>query len=257
MAIKREVLAITHHRDSMEESKRLVNCLKRSYRETPIKGPEAKRVRFSDIQEHLTAQFPSLILSTSVCSTAVQEAFPQSQRKRFGKERHNYIIGVEISVEQQQSSDPVQILQAENEELSLKVHQLEARTQELEAQNISSNSSRLLVQHLDSLLQHGRHTVHGPNTPDHFQNFSMEGIIDEIRTNAPSVYQLFVHLGDTERNATDDSVSAEQRKAIMSLCTILNARNQKANGLQLLLSFMLIARATSKQVSENQNNITI
>ena len=152
----------------MEESKCLMNCLKRSYRETPIEGPEAKRVRFSDIQEHLTAQFPSLTLSTSVCSTAVQEAFPQSQRKRFGKERHNYIIGVEISVEQQQLSDPVQILQAENEELSLKVHQLEARIQELEAQNISSNSSRLLVQHLDSLLQHGRHTVHGPNTPDHF-----------------------------------------------------------------------------------------
>ena len=173
----------------MDESKRLVNCLKQSYRETPIEGPEAKRVRFSDIQEHLTAQFPLDPLSTSVCSTSdsVQEAFPHSQRKRFGKERHNYIIGVELSGQQQQSSDPVQILQAENKELSLKVHQLEARIQELEAQNISSNSSCLLVQHLDSLLQHGRHIVHGPNTPNHFQNFSMEGVIDEIRTNAPSV----------------------------------------------------------------------
>ena len=77
----------------------------------------------------------------------------------------------------------------------------------------------------------------------------METVIDEIRTNAPSIYQLFRELGDTRRNAIDETISAEQRKIIMSLCTIMNARSQRVNGLQLLLSFMLIARATSKQVS--------
>ena len=77
----------------------------------------------------------------------------------------------------------------------------------------------------------------------------METVIDEIKTNAPSIYQLFLELGDTRRNAIDETTSAEQRKTIMSLCTIMNARSQRVNGLQLLLSFMLIARATSKQVS--------
>ena len=55
-------------------------------------------------------------------------------------------------------------------------------------------------------------------------------------------------LGDTDRNPTESRTPVERRKAIMSLRTILNARRRAANGLQLFLSFMLIARATSKQV---------
>ena len=226
----------------------LVNWLKRSYNTTPLEGPDAKRVKFSDVHESLTAQFPSDRISVIACSTAVQEAFPHSQRKRIGKERQHYITGIEKAI-QQQSSDPMQILQAEKEQLSIKVQHLEARVQELEAKNVPSISSHLLAQQMDSLLQHGHHIIHGPNTPDHFHNFSMEAIIDEIRTSAPSVYELFLHLGDTGRNVIGESTSAEQRKAIMSLCTVLNARSQKVNGMQLLLSLMLIARATSKQVS--------
>ena len=225
----------------------LVSCLKRSYNTTPLEGPDAKRVKFSDVHESLTAQFPSDRVSAIACSTAVQEAFPHSQKKRIGKERQHYITGIEKAV-QQQSSDPMQILQAENEQLSIKVQQLEARIQELEAKNVPSISSHLLAQQMDSLLQHGHHIIHGPSTPDHFHGFSMEAIIDDIRTSAPSVYQLFLHLGDTGRNVIGET-SAEQRKAIMSLCTMLNARSQKVNGMQLLLSLMLIARATSKQVS--------
>ena len=76
----------------------------------------------------------------------------------------------------------------------------------------------------------------------------MDAAIGEVQSIAPDVYQFFVQLGNTDRNKSDDEVSVEERKAIMSLCTVLNARSQFANGLQLLLSIMLIARATSKQV---------
>ena len=41
----------------------------------------------------------------------------------------------------------------------------------------------------------------------------------------------------------------------MSISTILNARCRTANGLQLLLSFMLIAQATSKQVKKDSYNV--
>ena len=51
-----------------------------------------------------------------------------------------------------------------------------------------------------------------------------------------------------DRNPTESRTAVEWRKTMMSLCTILNARQRTANGFQLLLSFMLIARATSKQV---------
>lgn len=39
-------------------------------------------------------------------------------------------------------------------------------------------------------------------------------------------------------------------------CTLLNARSQRVKGLQLLISFMLVARTTSKQISKN-TNITV
>ena len=94
----------------------------------------------------------------------------------------------------------MQILQAEKEQLNIKVQHLEARVRELKAKNVPSVSSHLLTQQIDSSLQHGHHIIHGPNTPDHFHDFSMEAIIDEIRTSAPSVYQLFLHLGNTGRN---------------------------------------------------------
>ena len=37
-------------------------------------------------------------------------------------------------------------------------------------------------------------------------------------------------------------------KAVTSLCSLLNARSVRTKGLQLLISMMLVARATSKQV---------
>jgi hypothetical protein len=102
----------------------------------------------------------------------------------------------------------------------------------------------LLVQQMDSLLQHGDQILHGPNTLTRFPAFSLKAIAEEIEKNAPDVYQLFCQLGDTDRNpTTSNETSVEQWKAIMSMSTILNARCRTANGLQLLLSFMLIARA--------------
>ena len=134
-------------------------------------------------------------------------------------------------------------LRAENEQLSIKVHQLEE-------QNSCPTSGPLLVRQMDSLIKHSNQILHGPNTPARFPAFSMAVVTEEIQSIAPDVYQLFIELGGTERNATDTETSVEQKKAVMSLCTTLNARCRTANGLQLLLSFMLIARATSKQVGK-------
>ena len=135
------------------------------------------------------------------------------------------------------------------------VLQLQKRIDELEAGSSSPvvpkcDCTPLLLRQMDALLQHGDHIMHGPSTPAWFLDFSVQGLIDEIRSAAPDVYRLFLGLGDTDRNKLDHKTPVEQRKAIMSLYTVLNARQREANGLQLLISFMLIARATSKQVKE-------
>lgn len=56
------------------------NCkqwLKQSYTETPTEGPDAKRVKFSDIHEALVQQFPSDEISSQQCTSVVQEVFPR------------------------------------------------------------------------------------------------------------------------------------------------------------------------------------
>ena len=229
-----------------------MHWLNRSYSEAPSDGPDAKRVKFSDIYEGLTEKFPSGISIVS-CSAAIQEAFPNSQRKHLGKDRQQYVVGIEPVQELQeaqpdeQTIDPAESLRAENERLRLQVQQLQAQVKNLTEQNHLSSSNHVLTQQFDALLQQGRQVIHGPDTPQHFPEFSLRSVIDEIETNAPGVWKLFFELGDVERNTAGDA-SAEKKKAIMSLCTLLNARSQFANGIQLLLSFMLIARATSKQV---------
>ena len=115
-------------------------------------------------------------------------------------------------------------------------------------QNTLSTSTTSIVQQMDAFQHHGPDIVHGPNSATQFSEFSMEAIITEINSHVPDAYQLFCQLGNTGRNAKDGGTPAEERKAVMLLCTIMNARSQLANGLQLLLTYMLIARATSKQV---------
>ena len=73
--------------------------------------------------------------------------------------------------------------------------------------------------------------------------------VAELEKHSPELYQLFEKVGDTERNAEGDEQSTEGVKAICSLCSLLNARSSRAKGLQLMMSLMLIARSTARQVS--------
>lgn len=222
------------------------HLLKRSYSETPTEGPEAKRVKFIDIHETLKQNFPSKEISTQLCGRLVEDAFPGTKRIRTGKKRISFVVGIE-KIQSPMEKVTVEKLQEENTQLRTKVHELEERLRELDVN--ATSACPLLVQQMDSLLQHGDQIIHGPSTPVRFPTFSLKGIAEEIQRNAPDLLQLFNHLGDTGRNTTPGTgTPVEQRKAIMSLCTLMNARSRTANGLQLLLTFMLIARATSKQV---------
>ena len=62
------------------------------------------------------------------------------------------------------------------------------------------------------------------------------------------LYKLVQQLGSTQRNARDGARPDEELKAVMALCTLLNARSARTKGLQLMVSLMLVARATGRQV---------
>ena len=262
------------------DEKRLVRRLKEMYSEVEVDtdAPNPKRVKFSDIQDELQKCFPTGNTSTFAISRAITSAFPNSLGKKTGKARQKYIYGVEsqllpssntppeLSSASHQSSSAshqsssashqssstshesssashessalLALEKAKNLDLQQEIKQLQARVSELE-------KAGCLVQQMDTLIQCGKHISHGPHTPECFDSFSMGEVLSEIEMHAPDVMNLLRVLGNTDRNVGSD----DELKAVTSLCTLLKARSQRVKGMQLLMSYMLIARATSKQVS--------
>ena len=105
--------------------------LKASYSETPTDGPDSKWVKFSDIHESLIAQFPTDTISKQMASRAIQEAFPNTEKQRLGREKNTYIVGIQPPV-QVHPSNSIEVLQAQNQQLTETVHQLQVKIRELE-----------------------------------------------------------------------------------------------------------------------------
>ena len=109
------------------------------------------------------------------------------------------------------------------------IHLLEARVHKLE-----KTSPVMFMQQADQ-LQHDSLFVCGPDMPDHLQNFSIDGVIQELQEQALDLYKLFMQFFDIKVNVPPDiSTNNKESKGVTSLCTVLNR-------VQLLISMMLIA----------------
>lgn len=129
-------------------------------------------------------------------------------------------------------------------DLLIEIQRLRERVHELE-----KISSTALCHQADKIIKHTSVITQGPNSLEGFHQMDLDQIVTELRTHAPDLYYLCMTLGDTKRNTNkDDEVTTEDIKAISSMCSLLNACSSKIKGLQLLMSIMLVARATSRQV---------
>ena len=72
-----------------------------------------------------------------------------------------------------------------------------------------------LSQQVCKIVQRGEHVVHGPDTKDHFDTFSMDAVMEELKQEVPDVFQLFMSLGEARRSQADpnDEVGVEQIKS--------------------------------------------
>ena len=59
--------------------------LREQYRSTPSEGPEAKRMKFSDIYSDLSSQFTSTNFNPKMVSQEIKGAFPDTYSKAVGK----------------------------------------------------------------------------------------------------------------------------------------------------------------------------
>ena len=98
------------------------------------------------------------------------------------------------------------------------------------------------------MLNPSRMVYHGPDTLEHFHSFSVDEVLSEVRTHAPDVLRLFQLIGKSDRHDDPESARVSQITLMSSMVTLMKCRSVKVLGVQLLLTFMLIARATSKQV---------
>lgn len=87
-------------------------------------------------------------------------------------------------------------------------------------------------------------TYHGPDTVGHLDAFSVDNIIAEFRQHCPDLLALLQYVG----NSSNDDDPIKQAQITTCLSILMKCYSRKVLGVQLMTSFMLLARATSKQV---------
>ena len=219
-------------------------------------GPYRACMKFEDVQKLLADHFGDV--SSYEVKKILEAAFPHAQ-----SDRSTYILGIRPSqmdatpafspetasqlstVTPQQSSDMISSLTAENTRLHSRISELEAEIKLLQR---SSVQLAVAEQQADHLTTHS-FIAHGPDSLEHLHSFSIVSLMQQVKSEAPDLFRLFETLGNPRRNLQSEHLAIEEVKGMVSLSTLLNARSRKVKGLQLLIAIMLIARATSKQVS--------
>ena len=97
---------------------------------------------------------------------------------------------------------------------------------------------------MSQLLRSDFSMFNGPDTLDHF---SVDAVIAEVRSIAPDLFELFNMIGQTnQHDEVDDLARFSQLRVMTSFSTLLKCRSVQVLGIQLLLTFMLIARSTNR-----------
>ena len=218
----------------------------------------SKRTKFSEVSAELHSHFPDKKYSTYAVSRLIHDTFPGTESKACGKSRQKHILGLQRSLQpgsnaQCSSSDPEPIDHTPSHTLSyadllIENQRLKARVMELE-----KTSPTALCHQADAVIRHKSPVTQGPSSLDSFHELDLASIIAELQCHAPDLYHLYMVLGDAQRNRQKDDfqVTTEEVKVVASMCSTLNARSARMKGLQLLVSIMLVARATCRQVRKS------
>lgn len=215
----------------------------------PSGSPAEKRVKFQTIHQSLATQFPSTKFNSRVVSEIVNSAFPESTRVSVGKSKAVHVVGIEEVMSEEQQPDDLQREKALNAKLVVRIQELEVCVQHLEArirqleQEHHTYSPHNLKTQMGALTIPSHSTYHGPDTVSHLEMFSVDNIIAEFRQHCPDILALLQCLG----NSSIDDDPSKQAKIITCLCILMKCYSRKVLGAQLMTSFMLLARATSKQ----------
>ena len=251
----------------MTMESREVKWLKRKYREVEYSdiGPS---VKFSRLADEITNNFPDKDYSSRTLSTIVREAFPNSESRKQRASRNKFVFGIEemdvgssvihdVDVPLQQQVESLQIelndrdqqverLQRQVFDLESQLNRSQQRVTELENSRETQISLPTLQNQMEAILDVRHQVYHGPNTVENFHNFSIESVISELQNHAPDVFQLLQLLGKMSDQETEEGHTVHDLNPLTAIIALLKNRAVRLLGVQLLLTFTLIARATNR-----------
>ena len=178
-------------------------------------------------------------------SDMIKQVFPLSERDRIGKGRSTHIIGISETDETVSNEQEYSDSHSSQCELLRENQRLRERIEELE-QRLEPTS---LERELKTLISPMHAIHHGPDSLEHFGRFSFDNLRLECKEHAPNVLSLQKILGNISRHESESDINHAEAKIIMVLASLAKCRSVKVQGIQLLISLMLIARSTSRQVS--------
>ena len=223
--------------------------LKRHFQETPSEGPLAKRVKFDSVRQGLLSRFPDKALNHQQIARIIKNSFPSSVSKRLGSDRSTHIIGIEEREECEND------LVEENAALRQRIDELEQAVNLMEQQHPITVTT--LLEEFNRVTSPVNSIYHGPDTSSHFQQFSLESLQAECRKHAPTALQLCQAIADVDRHESKSDIHRAQARVMMCMCSLVKSRSTRVQGVQLLNTMMLIARSTSRQVTNPAHMICI
>ena len=247
----------------------ITNRLKEQLQEGPTDGPYQACIKLSDVQAMVQKHFSTVKVTAQETSKILHQAFPSATSGRstvvFGVRRRpsashtpsgTPIINTpssttfHVPTRQAHIEEELRTMQSQNAALMERVAQLEMQNACLQGvASADTISLSILNSQIRNLTSPSTLVSHGPDTPERLQKFTLNAVIAEVRVLAPDLLSLFCTLRETERNANEKQrLMTEDIKALCSLCILLNARSMRVKGLQLMISMMLTARGTIKQV---------
>ena len=149
-----------------------------------------------------------------------------------------------LQLENQRLQEELRQQKQENLRLQEELSRLHQSMIESEQKQASSISPSLLESQMQATMNPSSRVYSGPNSVQRFQVFSIDS---ELKTHPSDLCKLNVALGST-CTIEGEVASLSELRAATSMCILFKNRSMRVLGVQLLLTYMLIARATSKQV---------
>lgn len=87
-----------------------------------------------------------------------------------------------------------------------------------------------LVGQINSLTTSKNVAYHGPDTVDHFNDFTMAKLLEEFELLSPDVLRLLRILGNTGRRDNEDDEEVDPTSdtmVVMAMCALLKSRTRK------------------------------